>query len=101
MSFHNQHHVQKTRRTRRCDWCDDLIQKGDPSVATSGVNAGDFYQGRYHPECSEAITRYYNTFDCWGDEMPDELMNRGGIEPKGEPEQALPTCNVTTHTHYP
>lgn len=86
MSFHNETHVKKTRRARRCDWCDERIEKGDPSVSTSGIFEGDFYQGRYHPECAAAITIYYTVNQCWGEEMPDWTMNRGGIEEKGEPE---------------
>jgi len=66
MSFHNETHVKKTRRARRCDWCAERIEKGEPSVSTSGIFEGDFYQGRYHPECSAAITRYYTVNKCWG-----------------------------------
>ena len=93
MSFHNETHVKKTRRARRCDWCAERIEKGDPSVSTSGIFEGDFYQGRYHPECSAAITRYYTVNKCWGEEMPDWTMNRGGIEEAGEPESEIPPEN--------
>ena len=85
MSFHNTTHVKRTRRTRRCDWCGELIQKGAPSVATAGNYDGDFYQGRYHPECNSAISRWGKR-EGWGEELPDYLMNRGGIEERGEPE---------------
>lgn len=95
VSFHNENHVKRTRRTRRCDWCGELIQKGDPSVATSGVFEGDFYQGRYHPECNAAALRWYRSHQCWGEPMPDSYtMNRGGIEERGEPEtEPLDTPN--------
>ena len=86
MSFHNETHVTKTRRTRKCGWCAQRIEKGDPSVATSGVFEGDFYQGRYHPECAAAITRYYTVNNWWGEEIPQWTMNRGGIEEAGEVE---------------
>ena len=87
MSFYNETHVKRTRRTRRCDWCGELIQKGDPSVSTSGIFEGDFYTGRYHPECNAAAYRYYKTNNCWGEEMPERhSMNRGGIMEKGDPE---------------
>ncbi len=88
MSFHNETHVAKTRRSRRCDWCQERIAKGDPSVATSGIFEGDFYQGRYHPECNESSLRWYRVNRCWGEPMPEEAMNRGGIEPQGEPEES-------------
>lgn len=87
MSFHRSIHVKKTRRTRRCNWCWEWINKGEPSVATSGVCDGDFYQGRYHPECDDAVSRWYAANKCWGDELPEDPMNRGGIEPRGEPEE--------------
>jgi len=87
VSFYNEKAVKRTRRTRRCDWCGELIQMGDPSVVTAGVYEGDFCTGRYHPECSAAITRYYTVNKCWGEEMPERhSMNRGGIEEKSEPE---------------
>lgn len=86
MSFHNTTHVRKTRRTRWCDWCSEHIMKGDPSVATSGHCDGDFYQGRYHPECYDATGRYCAVNRCWGEELPEGPMNRGGIEEAGEPE---------------
>ena len=85
MSFHNETHVKRTRRTRRCDWCGELIQKGDPSVATSEIFEGDFFQGRYHPECNAATLRWCRR-EGWGEPLPEYLMNRGGIEEKGEPE---------------
>lgn len=86
MSFHKETHVKKTRKTRRCGWCGDLINKGDPSVYTCGVYSNELYEGRYHPECSVAITRYYRAHQCWGEEMPEGYSNRGGISEKGEPE---------------
>ena len=79
MSFHNTVHVKKTRKTRRCDWCSERIEKGDPSVVTSGTDGSDFYHARYHPECGEAITCYCRKHRAWGEELPDCAMNRGGI----------------------
>jgi len=87
MSFHNETKVKKTRRARRCDWCGETIAKGDPSVATSGVFEGDFYQGRYHSECWDAACRYTEKHRSWHEPLPDCLMNRGGIEEKGEEEK--------------
>lgn len=90
MSFHSETLVKRTRRTRKCDWCWQHIQKGDPSVATSGIFEGDFYQGRYHPECNAAALRWYQHHQCWGESMPEERMERGGIRdvddiPKDDP----------------
>ena len=89
MSFHSETHVKKTRKARRCDWCSEGIEKGDPSVSTSGIFDGDFYSARYHPECAAAITRYYTANNCWGEEMPDWVMNRGGILEAGEIEEPI------------
>ena len=88
MSFYRETNVKNTRRARSCDWCCELIEKGSPSVATSGLFEGDFFSARYHPECRAAITRYYNKHNCWGEGMPDEPKNRGGIEEKGESEES-------------
>jgi len=84
MSFHHTRHVKRTRATRKCDWCWELINAGAPSVVLSGVFDGDFFSARYHPECETAIDRYYNTHTAWGESFPEDRMNRGGIEPYGE-----------------
>lgn len=86
MSFHNVVSVKATSRNRKCDWCWEPIKKGEPSCATSGIFEGDFYQGRYHPECYEAAGKWYEVNRCWGEAMPEERMNRGGIEAYGDPE---------------
>jgi hypothetical protein len=85
VSFYNESHVKRTRHTRRCDWCGEMIHKGDPSVAVSGIYDGDFFQSRYHPECNAATHRWASR-EGWGEPLPNDLMNRGGIEEKGEPE---------------
>jgi len=96
MSFHNSTEVKRTRRTRRCGWCSELIHKSHPSVATAGSSGGDFYQGRYHPECSAAIYRWCKR-EGWGDELPYYAMNRGGIEEQGEPEtESIDQSQLTT-----
>ncbi len=86
MSFHRETPVKRTRRQSWCRWCGERIWKGDPSVVASGVFEGDFYSLRYHPECSVACTRYYQVNRCWGEEMPEGPMNRGGILEQGEVE---------------
>jgi len=90
MSFHNVREVKKTRRKRKCDWCWELIEKGDPSIATCGIFEGDFYRARFHPECHAAELRYCDERNCWNDAMPEDRMNRGGIEEYGEPERSEP-----------
>jgi hypothetical protein len=95
MSFHRETPVKKTRSAKWCGWCGESIEAGTPSVYTSGVWEGDFFQARYHPECNAAITRYYTKHKCWGEEMPDWSMNRGGIEERGEPEEEeIPLANA-------
>lgn len=96
MSFHTERQVKSGRAVYRCHWCPERILKGEPSVITAGVFEGDFFSGRYHPECAAAIKRYYTVNNCWGDEMPDGPMNRGGIEEVGEPERVLPAETIST-----
>jgi len=86
MDFHHSIQVKRTRRTHRCDWCGERIEKGTTAMVTSGVFEGDFYWGCYHPECDAAAERWYRVNRCWGEPMPDYLMNRGGIQELGEPE---------------
>lgn len=84
MDFFNKTKIKKTRKARWCDWCGEKIQKGDPSVCTAGIFEGDFFTGRYHPECDAAVERYYDENDCYGEVMPEELMTRGGITEKSK-----------------
>ena len=88
MSFFNSTVVKKTQKRRRCDWCLEHIEVNEPSVCTSGTFEGDFFTGRYHPECSEAIRLWYERNQCWGEAMPEDAMNRGGIRERGRKEDA-------------
>ncbi len=80
MSFYTTRHVKKTRKLCKCEWCWEPINPGEPSVYVSGVWEGDFSTQRYHPECNEAITKWYSKHMEWGEPMPEERMQRGGIE---------------------
>lgn len=86
MSFHNERDVKRTRKSCRCRWCHEIIEKGQPSVVATGVYEGDFYSTRWHPECNEAFHRWWKKYGQHEDEFPYDPMNRGGIEPYGEPE---------------
>jgi len=87
MSFHTSRHVKNTRKIKRCDWCRELIQKGEPSIISSGVFEGNFYSVRYHPECYDAVDRWIEVNRAWCEGLPMDPMNRGGIEPYGEEEK--------------
>lgn len=87
MSFDSTRHVKHTRKEQRCDWCWETIQKGDPSVSTAGKFVGDFYTARYHPECHLAISRWVHAYSDRSEPLPEERMNRGGIELHGEEEK--------------
>ena len=58
----------------------------------SGVYDGDFYNARYHPECDAAISRWWVVYGR-DDEFPQYLINRGGIEERGEPEKETLPAN--------
>jgi hypothetical protein len=87
MSFNHTRHVKRTRGFKRCDWCLEKINPGDPSVVVSGIHDGDFFTARYHPECDAAIPRFVRKYSDWSEPLPEERMNRGGIEPYGEEEK--------------
>jgi hypothetical protein len=48
---------------------------------------GDFYSCRYHPECDAVIPKWIRTYSDWNEALPEDRMNRGGIEPYGEEEK--------------
>jgi hypothetical protein len=87
MSFNNTRHVKRTRTDRKCDWCWEPINAGDPSVVCTGTFDGDFFTSRYHPECDAVIPKWIRTYSDWNEALPEERMNRGGIEPYGEEEK--------------
>jgi len=41
----------KSRKSKRCIWCGDLIHKGDDQVYQSGVFEGRMSTSYWHPEC--------------------------------------------------
>ena len=84
MSFKSTRHVKKTRKACKCQWCWEPITPGEPSVYVSAVWEGDFATSRYHPECNEAIRRWYKQEEVWGEPMPEERMQRGGTEIYGK-----------------
>ena len=86
MSFYTTRHVKKTRKECKCDWCREPINAGDPSVYISGLCEGDLFTFRYHPECRDATQRWYREYGLSDDYLPEERMNRGGIELYGKEE---------------
>jgi hypothetical protein len=75
--------VRKTRKPCRCYWCGEAILKGDPSTVVAGKWEGDFWSGRFHPECVTARNEWFSKYR--DDEAPERgTMQRGSIEVKPE-----------------
>lgn len=77
--------VKKTRKDATCAWCREKIEKGDASVTVHGLYDGEFYRNKFHNECHDAALRYFSE-NQHEEDMPFDPMNRGGIQPRGEPE---------------
>ena len=86
MSFQTRTEIKSTRQDKQCVWCYEQIPAGKPSVTHQGKYDGEFYYGRYHPECDEAVARWWKVYGRY-DDFPGYQMNRGGIEEKGEQEK--------------
>lgn len=82
MSFYKETIIQGARKVHRCNWCHERIERGNSYRRIIGTEAGDFFRAKYHPECNSAITEYCIENNAFGEELPDEPMQRGGIEPK-------------------
>jgi hypothetical protein len=55
------------RKSHLCEWCGEVIEKGDQAQYRSGVHEGDFFSGHQHIECYEAMTNSdYDDFDYGG-----------------------------------
>jgi hypothetical protein len=46
--------VKKSRKRRRCDWCGETIEVGQPYDSYRFAISGDAGTVRMHPECLEA-----------------------------------------------
>ena len=46
-----------TRKTHKCDWCGEVIQKGSNVRFISGRFEGEFFSSRMHDECDAACSR--------------------------------------------
>jgi len=54
--------VKKSRKKHRCDWCGEVINKGEKAQYMAGVYGGDFFCGYQHPECDRAMKN--SDFEC-------------------------------------
>ena len=78
MSFCNVTEVKACRKKKRCQWCVELIEVGQPKIYVSAIWEGDFFTSHFHPECWKAL-------DEWQDrtkeeEWPEGPMKRGSSE---------------------
>lgn len=87
MRFHTERQVKQSRKLRKCDWCWEAINKGDSYVAAFGTFEGDTHKSNYHPECADAMHRFCDEFLLYGEPLPQDRMDRGGIEPCGKEEE--------------
>lgn len=55
-SFHEKS-VRRSRKRRRCDWCGELIEVGQPYDSYRWSDGGDAGTVRMHPECLVAMDR--------------------------------------------
>ena len=74
-------HTKKTRRARRCDWCDEMIEVGQPKVSWLWKEGEDFAEVRTHPECFAASQKYLEAVDNY--EFQPGSYSRGCGCPNG------------------
>lgn len=68
-------HVAKSRKARRCSWCDEMIEVGQPKATWLWKDGGDVGEVRMHPECYEASVKTLNHVD--GYEFTPGSYSRG------------------------
>lgn len=54
MNLHSGKYV-KLRKSRRCEWCGEMIEKGADAYQGKGRFDDNFYDYRMHSECAEAM----------------------------------------------
>ena len=59
--------VKAIRKKRRCAWCGESMQVGEPAVKNSQVFEGEFNCFYLHPECSKALDEsdFNEIMDGW------------------------------------
>ncbi len=85
MSFNDTREIKACRKARRCYWCDEKIEVGQPAVRVTGVWDGDFGQCFWHPECNTvfiSLTWQEREADGLDDAFEPGQYKRGSKEPK-------------------
>lgn len=62
----------KTNKDHRCEWCPEVIEKGERARYRKYVFEGRFMRGYMHPECYEAMLK-----------RPEDYFNDEGFMPGG------------------
>lgn len=80
MSFYTTREVKACRKTHRCYWCGQHIEKGQPMTTISSIWEGDFSYTKLHPECHVALSLWQKEVP-YDEEWPEEgTMQRGSTE---------------------
>jgi len=73
--------VKKSRKRRRCDWCGEMIDVGQPYDSYRFVTFGDAGTVRMHPECLAASGEVAKQEGGWF-EWDFCEFRRGSTEPR-------------------
>ena len=83
MSFFAKTKTNASRKVKRCSWCGEIIEVGQPKVTQSGMHDGEFQTHHCHPECDIAETNWL--LENRDEELPDiGSMKRGTTESRWE-----------------
>ena len=84
MNFTKITDVTKPRKAKRCYWCDERCEIGQPRVVVSGLCEGDFFADHHHLECHEAWSKWWDGNPLEYEPPEEGSMKRGTIEVKEE-----------------
>jgi hypothetical protein len=70
--------IKRSRKRRRCDWCYELIEIGQPYRRWRWFSYGDASTVRVHPECDEARLTMHK-LDRYFEEWSPGDFSRGCI----------------------
>lgn len=57
--------IAKSRKAKRCDWCDQMIGVGEPACRWLWKDGADMCAVRVHPECWEGGVCKMDAYDEW------------------------------------
>lgn len=72
--------TRKARKQHRCNWCGNIIQKGEKYRHSVNVDGGDMWSFKAHLKCDQIFDAFYKKDHPYWDECNAEYFEESAIE---------------------